>query len=167
MPILENASIQDRKRLLELFPSASIKESWPEIKGTKEEVCFAVAQEASPAEAITFITANLGRCKQHVYIFDRPAQSALPEAIAGGEKIHTNAAHDQALYLVRTKYTVVLKDPLEEVELDFLWPFQIQLKTDHLVVRFVSLEKDVNHTFRLASVMLFGKASKRKPCWTD
>lgn len=126
---------------------ASIKETWPEIKGTKEEICFAAAQAATPAQVVTFINANLGRCKQHVYIFNRPANAALPQGIVGGERVDINAAADQALYVVRTKYTVVLKDPLEELELDFLWPIQMQLKADHLVVRFVALEKDVKSYF--------------------
>src|SRR5579862_2480887 len=94
VPILQNASIQDRKRLLELFSIASIKETWPEIKGTKEEICFAVSQVASPADVVTFINANLGRCKQHVYIFNRPEQAALPNAMIGGEVVHVNAERD-------------------------------------------------------------------------
>jgi hypothetical protein len=144
---LQNASIQDRKRLLELFSIASIKESWPDIKGTKEEICFAVSQAATPAQVVAFINANLGRCKQHVYFFDRPNQAALPIVVAGGEQVDVNAARDRALYIVRTTYTVVLKDPLEELGLDFLWPIQIQLTPGHLIVRFVALEKDVKSYF--------------------
>jgi hypothetical protein len=130
-----------------LFSLASINESWPEIKGTKAEICFAAGQEATPAQVTTFINANLGRCKQHVYIFNRPDQAALPDAITGGERVHVNAGADLALYVVRTNYTVVLKDPLEETELDFLWPIQIQLKANHLVLHFVALEKDVKSYF--------------------
>jgi hypothetical protein len=167
VPILQNASIQDRKRLLELFPSASIKESWPEIKGTKEEICFSVAQAATPDQVITFVNANLGRCKQHVYIWDRPAQAMLPTAIVGGELVHLNAPNDQALFVVRTKYTVVLKDPLEEVELDFLWPIQIRLKPGNLVVRFVALEKDVKSYFPARQCYVVRKSIEEKTVLDD
>ena len=145
MAILETASIQDRKRLLELFSIASLKQSWPEIKGTKEEVCFAAAESANPAQVITFINVNLGRCKQHVYILNRTPETTLPEEVVGGERVHTLA--DQALYIVRTSYSVVLKDPLEETELNFLWPIQIRLKPQHLILRFVALEKNVSSYF--------------------
>lgn len=143
VPILQNASIQDRKRLLELFSIASIKESWPDIKGTKEEICFAVAEQAQPAAVVTFMNMHMGRCKQHVYIFNRTPQTALPNTIIGGERVHT-IGNDTALYVVRTSYSVVLKDPLEETELDFLWPIKIQLKPEHVIVHFVAMEKNVS-----------------------
>lgn len=44
MGVLESASVQDRKRLLELFPIGNLRGAWPSMKGTKEEVCFAVAE---------------------------------------------------------------------------------------------------------------------------
>ena len=146
MPILQTASTQDRKRLLELFSIASLKETWPDIKGTKEEICFAVAERAQPAEVITFINVHAGRCKQHVYIFNRNPETALPGQIIGGERVHT-VGNDEALYVIRTSYSVVLKDPLEETELDFLWPIKIQLKPQHLIVSFVAMEKNVSSYF--------------------
>lgn len=147
MPILQNASVQDRKRLLELFSIASLKEGWPDIKGTKEEICFAVAGQATPTQAITFMLAQFGRCKQHVYIFNRtPDVAAIPNAVIGGERVYS-VGNDLGLYIVRTSYSVVLKDPLEETELEFLWPIKIQFKPEHLLVRFVALEKDVKSYF--------------------
>ena len=146
MPILQNASIQDKKRLLELFSIASIKESWPEIKGTKEEICFAVAGQAQPEGIITFMNVHMGRCKQHVYIFNRTPDTTLPDAIVGGERVHT-VGNDAALYVIRTSYSVVLKDPLEETELDFLWPIRIKLTATHLMVSFIAMEKNVSSYF--------------------
>jgi hypothetical protein len=146
LSILKDAAIQDRKRLLELFPISSLKEAWPDIKGTKEEICFGVAGEkAGPAEVIKFIQVHFGRCKQHVYIFDREAGTTLPEEIVGGERVETDA--DSAFYIVRTTYSVLLKDPLEEADLDFLWPIKIELTKQHLIVRFVAMEKNVSSYF--------------------
>ena len=88
MSILQVASLQDRKRLLELFPLAVFREVWPDLKGTKEEVCYSVADLMTPEEVIAFIRANLRRCKQHVYIFDSNRNlGELPDAISGGEKV--------------------------------------------------------------------------------
>jgi hypothetical protein len=55
--------------------------------------------------------------------------------------------HGISLYLVRTTYTVVLRNPLEETTLDFLWPIQIEIGNAHMVVRFVSLEKNLSAYF--------------------
>lgn len=149
MPILEQASVQDRKRLLELFPLAVFREVRPDLRGTKEEVCYAFAQESTAEQVVAFVRTHLRRCKQHVYIFNRNGnQGPLPDTVSGGEKVFTGGdGNNEVLYIVRTSYSVVLKDPLEETELDFLWPIKVQLKPDHLIVRFVSLEKDVSSYF--------------------
>jgi hypothetical protein len=142
MPIIQDSSIQDRKRLLELFSIASLKEGWPDIKGTKEEIGFGVAGRADALQTITFMLAHFSRCKQHVYIFNRTAEvTGIPNGIVGGERVQS--VGNTGLYVVRTSYSVVLKEPLEETELEFLWPIKIQVTDSHLIVRFVALEKDV------------------------
>jgi hypothetical protein len=125
-----------------LFSIASLKEGWPDIKGTKEEIGFGVAARADPLQTITFMLAHFGRCKQHVYVFNRtPEMRGIPDGIVGGERVQS--VGNTGLFVVRTSYSVVLKDPLEETELEFLWPIKIQLTDSHLIVRFVALEKDV------------------------
>lgn len=147
MAILQQASLQDRKRLMELFPIAGLRAAWPDFRGTKEEVCFSIAERARPEEIVEFVRANLGRCKQHVYIFNRnPDLRAFPNGIIGGERV-ASVGESLALYVIRTSYSIVLKDPLEESELDFLWPIQAQLTPEHLIVRFVGLEKNVGSYF--------------------
>lgn len=146
MPILQNAAIQDRKRLLELFPLAVFRETHAEIKGTKEEVCYALAERFTPAQMATFIRAHFGRCKQHVYIYEAPdGQLRFPD-IASGEKLWSNA--NVALYIVQTTFEIVLKDPPEEAELEFLFPVLVERKGRNVVVRFVVLEKDVASYFQ-------------------
>jgi hypothetical protein len=150
MAILQAASVQDRKRLLELFPLAVFREVRHDLKGTKDEVCYSVAEQSTPDQIVAFIRAHIGRCKQHVYIFNRnPNERAqLPEAVSGGEKAFSDQeGTGEAIYIIRTSYSVVLKDPLEETELEFLWPIKVQIKPNHLIVRFVALEKDVSSYF--------------------
>lgn len=142
MPILRNAPAQDRKRLLELFPVASIKEVWPDLKGKKEELGLAAAQASTPNRIVNFIKTYIGRCKQHVYIFDRPRGARLPDTLAGGERV--DVSDDQAVYIIKTTYTVVLREPLEEVKIDFLWPVQVMLTRSNIVLRFIVLEKDIS-----------------------
>lgn len=146
MAILENAETQDKKRVLELFPQAVFKEVRPDLKGTKEEVCYALAEQFTPAQLTDFIRSHFARCKQHVYIFDRDGDGPVnPPNVNGGEKIIANA--DESLYIVRTSYSIVLKGPLEEAELEFLWPVLVQAQPQHIIVRFVALEKDVTSYF--------------------
>ena len=116
------------------------REAWPEPKGTKEDVCFSVAEREKPEDLTTFIAGNLSCCKQHVYIFDYDEAPALTDTLPGGERVYSDRA--RTLYVVRTRFTLVLRNPLEEMPIDFLWPVEISLADRHMVVRFVSLEKN-------------------------
>jgi hypothetical protein len=146
MPILRDATVQDKKRLLELFPVAVFREEHPDLKGTKEEICYALTERFTENEVATFVRTHFPRCKQHVYIYDRGGDGAVNlRDVGGGEKVASSA--QESLYIVRATYSVVLKDPLEEAELDFLWPVLVQVKEHHIVVRFIALEKDVASYF--------------------
>ena len=147
MPMLEAASDIDKKRLIELFPANRVRDKWSDLKGTKEDVCFTAIQRSSPQELVQFVSDNLSCCKQHVHILNCSAGNTpeLPETLPGGERVRHD--HGTSLYLVRTTYTVVLRNPLEETTLDFLWPIQIGIANGHMVVRFVSLEKNLSAYF--------------------
>jgi hypothetical protein len=145
MPILRDASLQDKKRLLEMFPIAIFRERHAELTGTKEEICYALAGRLTEQELATFVRTHLPRCKQHVYIYERGNGAVNLPDVHGGEKIASSA--QETLYIIRATYSVVLKDPLEEVELDFLWPVLVQVRDGHIVVRFIALEKDVQSYF--------------------
>ncbi len=147
MPILQDASIQDIKRLLELFPLSKLKEHWPFLKGTKDEICFAVA-ETRDADAISsFVDENLSCCKQHIYVFQRPNDLiAVPNAVDGADRIlHVDGA--RSLFLIRVRYDVLLRDPLEETSVEFLWPVRLDLSEHNIVVRFVVLQKNMSAYF--------------------
>jgi len=146
MPILEDASSKDLKRLLELFPIANIRQAWPDIKGTKEEACYTIAEQADLEKFKLFINENLGCCKQHVYIFEKPVDAMTPGTMPGGSMV-LDLGNAGALYVVRSTYTVVLRDPLDETTLDFLWPIRIDFTDDHLILRIVVLEKTVSAYF--------------------
>jgi hypothetical protein len=145
MPILQEATVKDRKRLLELFPVAVFREAHADLKGTKEEICYALAEQFTPEQMATFVRTHLGRCKQHVYIYDRGAGQVNLPNVTGAEKVQYNAS--EALYIVKTTFEIILKDPAEEAELEFLWPVLVQIKEHNIIVRFVALEKDVASYF--------------------
>jgi hypothetical protein len=149
MPILPQASIEDRKRLLELFPVTNLREVFESKKSKKEEICYAEAVDNKPAQikrVAEFVDKHLGCCKQHVYVFSHDGSANLPAEVADGEQV-LQAGGGHALYLSRAKYTVVLRDPLEEDTLEFLWPIRVELTKQYLVVRFVVLEKNVSSYF--------------------
>lgn len=148
MGILQDASVEDRKRLLDLFPVSNLRHEWPS-KGLKEEVCYAAAADASDAQITrlaAFVDDNLSCCKQHVYVFSHNGDAAPPDAILDGEKV-LDAAGAHALYLIRARYNIVLRDPLEETTLEFLWPVRIELTPQYFIVRFVVLEKNPSSYF--------------------
>jgi hypothetical protein len=156
MSLLSRASVEDRKRLLELFPVANLREVFESKKTKKEEICYAEAVKTGAAQVkriAEFVDNHLGCCKQHVYVFSHDGSTKLPADVADGEKV-LDVDGESALYLSRAKYVVVLRDPLEEDTLEFLWPIGVELKRvrhstakDYMIVRFVVLEKNVSSYF--------------------
>lgn len=144
---LEAASVQDLKRLLELFPVASLRQTWPDLKGTKEEICFTASQAKDYERIQKFLSEQFGCCKQHVYVFEPGAEEGFPETL-GGEAV-TIGEKTSALFLLRARYEIVLRDPLEEANLDFLWPIRLEfaLSGKFALLRFVVLEKTVSQYF--------------------
>lgn len=146
MGIIELADHQDIKRLCELFPIASLRQDWPAHKGTKEEICSAIAEEHDAAHILRFVESHFSCCKQHVYAFVRtPTTTGLPDTLLDGEKVL--GTKEYAVYIIRCKYSVVLKNPLEEATLEFLWPVRVEVTPNYLIVRFVVLEKNLSSYF--------------------
>lgn len=86
-------------------------------------------------------------CKQHVYVCSSPdGTTEFPKTIPGGEKIF-EVPGEHALYVARVLYGLVLRDPLEDAMLEFLWPIRIDNMNGHTVVRFVVLEKNLSSYF--------------------
>lgn len=146
MEILKAANDKEIKRLLELFPIANLRAVWTSVKGNKEELCHEVAAGHEYAQIANFVDENLGCCKQHMYVFSHGGKKpALPDQIADGGQV--KKAKDHALYIIRSVNKVVLKDPLEETTLEFLWPIRLDVTDTHLIVKFVVLEKNLGAYF--------------------
>jgi len=148
-PLLESVTPQDLKRLLELFPVRLLRSRWPGIAGTKDEICQAASTSPNAAaEIFAFANDHLGCCRQHVYVFNKPDNfEQLPATLFGvGERV-TAPERSSQLYLVRSGYEVVLRDPLEEQILHFLWPIRIDVWPTVLCARFVVLEKNLGSYF--------------------
>jgi len=163
MSLLDQASVDDRKRLLELFPATNLRHTFQtQAKATKEEICYAAAADTSPDQLgriAKFVDEHLSCCKQHVYVFSGEGELALPADVSDGDK--TIGTGNHALYLSRAKYTVVLRDPLEETTLEFLWPIKVELKPPYFIVRFVVLEKNPSSYFERAAYVA-GKSITEK-----
>jgi hypothetical protein len=141
VPILQEATILEVKRLLELFPISKLRAAWPEAEGAKDEIATAVSEGREHDQILDFINCNFSACKQHIYVYssDKPQ---IPVGILAGERVfHERGGH--SLYLVKVQYRVVVRDPLENVDIDFLWPVRIETTTDSVIVRFVTLEKNL------------------------
>jgi hypothetical protein len=146
MAILQDASTVQVARLLALFPVSRLRQTWPDVGAeTKEALCQAVASERPREQITNFVDTNFGCAKQHVYVFDRPKGADLPETITDGEKV--TAIATRALYLTKHTRAVVLRDPLEQTSITFLWPVRVERIGQYVIVRFVILEKDISSYF--------------------
>jgi hypothetical protein len=147
MPVLNAASALEIERLLALFPFDRMKEKWPDVKGKKYDRSLAIATQRDRQKIVEFLDENLSCCKQHVYVFSPPQPlNQLPNFnITSAEKLKADGQRE--LYLTKVKFDVVLRDPLEEASIEFLWPFRVEVMRDRLIVRFVVLEKNLSSYF--------------------
>jgi hypothetical protein len=150
---LETASIDDIQRLLELFPLAALKVVWDHFRGTKEEICRQAAREADYRKICAFVIANFSHCKQHSYIFnpraedDPPPDLAFPDADILGQR-----NRQSTVYLAKAKYTVLLKDPFSQEEVELLWPMRIEYREPATLISFIVLERNVKYFFEREAI---------------
>lgn len=148
MKILENASTQQLKRLLELFPASNLREKWPKQKGSKEEIAATIAQGNSTEELIKYVDENLSCCKQHVNVFiHEPPLEVVPEFDHPDAGMIASVKGLHRLYIIKARYKVILNTPWEETFIEFLWPIRVELNGKYTIVRFVTLEKDIKAHF--------------------
>jgi hypothetical protein len=125
----------------------SLRHAWPDLKGTKDEIGFAIAATKDYARISAFVCEHLSCCKQHVYVLQTKPGAALPVTILGEQA--TTSATNTSLFILRVRYEVVLRDPLEETTIDFLWPILVEMQPDFncALLRLVVLEKGVSQYF--------------------
>lgn len=144
-----NASVQDTKRLLELFPIATLRPFWSEFTGTKEELCQQAAETRDFHRIGRFLDEHFDCCKQHVYVFHKPEDVTNLPASVCGEPSAISFGDVRSLFVLRITYSVVLREPLEDTSIDFLWPIRLEFSPDglYVVLRFVVHEKAVSAYF--------------------
>lgn len=143
MALPANCSEQELIRLLELFPIKSLREAWPNTKGTKDELSKEIAIQRDLEPIADFVDANFNLCKQHVYVLGTNTPKLPPGADVAVMVKKAAGAEPHALYVARVEYAVVLRNPFEEITLPFLWPFRVDLIGKHFLLRFVVLEKNL------------------------
>lgn len=145
VPILDDADFVEVKRLLELFPISKIRGTFPDVVGTKDEIATVMSDKRRRGSIAGFVDQYFSTCKEHVYIFSGE-EPQLPASIPGGERVH-RVRGGHSLYVAKVQYHVVIRDPLVEDRdkyFDFLWPIRMEVMGEHLVVRFVTLEKNLS-----------------------
>ena len=162
MPIVEGAPSEQLKRLLQLYPVASLRERWPDAKGKKEDICAYVAEHRPRAELIEFVSSDFSCCKQHVHIYphDGPIHKLPKMVLPNGSHVHGVEGEPQ-IYLIKVRFSVVLKNPPESAETEFLWPARIEIINNHLIVRFVTMEKDLSSYFDGRPLWVSGQSVTR------
>jgi hypothetical protein len=142
LPLLQNAQPQDVKRLLDSFPVSTLRDAWPSVKGTKEEICFAAAHDGNFEKIVTFMQQNFGRCRLHIYVLEPKESAPDPlSAIPDAEVLHVDGS-GRTIVLTKAVFSIFLKDPLEENTVEFLWPMRIERFASYLLFSFMVLERN-------------------------
>lgn len=141
MATLAKAEVDEIRRLLELFPVATLRDQFPD-RGDKEEVADAVAKRGEHHRIAEFVARNFSQCRQHVYVLGKSQLGiTLPIAFGGVDELIKDPA-GRTIYLSEVEYTVYVKDPYDAVHAKFLWPIRVEERGDQRVVSFVVLERD-------------------------
>jgi len=152
MPILSKATTHDLVNLLDMFPAKTMKEHWPEIKGTKEKMCQQIATEKKSADIVDFVGKYFSRCKLHVHIFSHNAEikECPPPGPAVGERVREvkDRGSGSALYLYWAEYEGVLTEPeYLKVKKRFLWPIRFEFDKKTMRITMVVMEKNLSAHF--------------------
>ena len=140
--MINTATEDELTRLLGLFPVEALREAWPKTEGDKDNICRSIAMGRDLPSILEFISQEFLRCRQHVYVYEAPNLGQLPDNILEGEREHIKKGVE-ALYLARLTHTVFIENPVRKEAVTFLWPIQIRFENGHMVVRFVTLEKNL------------------------
>lgn len=145
--LLPSSSVDEIIKLLDLFPVSSVRATWSEKAGHKDELLKSVAKKAAHQEIIAFIKENIGFCKQHIYVYSHDdvfgAQMFLDltDCIKAAE--WREDGWQKALFTVRYSYKVALRNPFEEVQVPFIWPFLVERNKSNFIARLVIMEKSI------------------------
>jgi hypothetical protein len=148
MPIIQEASTEDLQHLLQLFPVAKLRAHWSNVKGSKEEISSHVSAHIPRGDLLQFVSDNFSCCKQHAYVFSPHKKLKGPPDVnpPSGERVHGDDGQPH-LYVVRVVFSLVMQDPLEQAAVEFLWPIRMEIVRGHLIVRFVTMEKNLSSYF--------------------
>jgi hypothetical protein len=143
MALLQAASVEQLRRLLEFFPAATLKAEWPGTKGQKKpDACEIIAKTKDVERIKSFVLAHFAHCRQHVLLLGKPENEA--DILAAFPPVDTlgTLSGGTTIYLSSVPYSVYLLNPMEEVNIDVLWPIRVDVKDKIIVVRTVVLERD-------------------------
>jgi hypothetical protein len=153
LSLLTKPSVQNLTVLLDLYPVTCLREKWGDVEGNKEEICLKVAgnRKALP-DIFEFVHTNFGICKQNVYIFKNKSsiQKANALTVAGFDQMHRSDEEYgiSKTFLFRHEVNLILRNPLDEVKVDFILPVRFDFLANYILVRFVKFERDFHALFK-------------------
>jgi hypothetical protein len=143
MALIHLASVEQLRRMLELFPASLLKTEWPGLKGHKKaDVCELIAKTKDVERIRSFVVNNFAHCRQHVLLLNRAeGDPDILSAFPPTEEIGSMPG-SITFYLSSVAYQVYLLGPMEMVQVDVLWPIRIEIRDKIVIVRSVVLERD-------------------------
>lgn len=163
MVMLKKSSDVEIERLLDLYPASALKSFWTNHKkASKRELCSAIASERDIDGIADFLATYFSCCKQHVYVssHDAALKSAPEIRFSGGGRVWEldEKGQKESLHIVKVVYDIVLNNPLEETTLEFLWPVWLSWTSKHLIIRFITMEKNAESYFAGRAPMRRGRS---------
>ena len=160
-----NSRDEVMSRVLKLFPTRLIKESFEKEGPLTEEILKEIVRNVQDADIFEFTRNNLGFTRQHVYILTHDIEKLdeLPEHLLTENTIRSTE-NDIIEYcdLYDVIYKVYLQEPYEVVSLEFKWPTQIVISNSLIAIHFTILEKNIQSYFGERKVLTARKSVEEK-----
>jgi hypothetical protein len=142
MGILDDASVGEISRVLQLFPAAALRAEWgDETKRKKEVICSSAASDRDIPRITNFIQANFGRCRLHAYVLSPHPNGTSPELAITGAEVLQVIAGGPTLLMARVTYVVILQQSLQRETVNLLWPMRLEAAEGDVVLSMIVLER--------------------------
>lgn len=158
MPSL-NLGQERLERLLDLYSVQKLSHHFTTKERTKDSLIRKILESSSQEDIVNFARHYHATTKHHIHLFDFPGAVAdsMPDDPLDGlpylEWSEKKSERREWFYLLLLSYNVYLREPVEMVKAEFVWPVHIACTKNSMQIRFTIMEKNMPARFPPARII--------------
>jgi hypothetical protein len=139
------------KRLLKSYPTKLLKDEF-NVNETGDTLINQIVETVNQALILDFVYTNFNLTKQHIYVYDIAVgqmanfnQNTFPITIV--KMLENTAVKKRFICTPKVAFSVVVRNPIEELSVDFYQPLLITITRRHLVIQTTILDKSEKSSY--------------------